>query len=280
MIPNATIFFCIVTLFISLILPLIVLLVYALRNRKQGIVSAWIIGALGFFIPQMLIRLPTLALLSPQLTRFAEFSPLLYALTLAVTAGLFELAGRILAARVMGSRLTPKRALAAGLGHGGIEAMVIIGISYINNLVYIVMIQAGTFDALLAQNAANPEVVAQLEQVRTALLTTSPAMFLLAGYERLLTMVCQAAMSVMVCYGMASGKPGKYILLCLGLHTLLDCTAGISLYIGKGLTLATGYCIIYTILTATAILSMVILRTILRRWAEVSKQEVAYDPQA
>ena len=278
MIPDATILSCIVTLFISLILPLIVLLVYALRNRKQGIVSAWIIGALGFFIPQMLIRLPILTLLSPQLAKFAAFSPLLYTLTLAVTAGLFELAGRILAARVMGSRLTPKRALAAGLGHGGIESMVIIGISYINNLVYIVMIQNGTFDALLAQSAASPEVVAQLEQVRTALLTTSPAMFLLAGYERLLTMVCQAAMSVMVCYGMASGKPGKYILLCLGLHTLLDCTAGISLYIGKGLTLATGYLIIYVILTAAAILSIFILVKILRRWA--GEKEVAYDSQA
>lgn len=278
MIPNATILSCIVTLFISLILPLIVLLVYALRNRKQGIVSAWIIGALGFFIPQMLIRLPILTLLSPQLAKFAAFSPLLYTLTLAVTAGLFELAGRILAARVMGSRLTPKRALAAGLGHGGIESMVIIGISYINNLVYIVMIQNGTFDALLAQSAASPEVVAQLEQVRTALLTSSPAMFLLAGYERLLTMVCQAAMSVMVCYGMESGKPGKYILLCLGLHTLLDCTAGISLYIGKGLTLATSYLIIYAILTAAAILSIFILVKILRRWA--GEKEVAYDSQA
>lgn len=280
MIPDTTIIFCIITLFVSLILPLLLLVVFALRCRKQGIVSAWIIGALGFFIPQMLIRLPILTLLSPQLAKFAVSSPLLYALTLAVTAGLFELAGRILAARVMGNRLTPKRALAAGLGHGGIEAMVIIGISYINNLVYIAMIQSGTFDALLAQNASSPEVVAQLEQVRTALLTTSPAMFLLAGYERLLTMVCQAAMSVMVCYGIASGKPGKYILLCLGLHTLLDSTAGISLYIGKGLSQSAGYLIIYAILTAAAILSMVILRTILRRWAEVSKQEVAYDPQA
>lgn len=278
MIPNITILFCVITLFISLILPLIVLLVFALRNRKQGIVSAWIIGALGFFIPQMLIRLPILTLLSPQLAKFAAFSPLLYALTLAVTAGLFELAGRILAARVMGNRLTPKRALVAGLGHGGIEAMVIIGISYINNLVYIVMIQAGTFDALLAQSAASPEVVAQLEQVRTALLTTSPAMFLLAGYERLLTMVCQAAMSVLVCYGMASGKPGKYILLCLGLHTLLDCTAGISLYIGKGLSQSAGYLIIYAILTAVAILSIFILVKILHRWA--GEKEVAYDSQA
>lgn len=278
MIPNATILSCIVTLFVSLILPLIVLLVYALRNRKQGIVSAWIIGALGFFIPQMLIRLPILTLLSMQLAKFAAFSPLLYALTLAVTAGLFELAGRILAARVMGNRLTPKRALASGLGHGGIEAMMIIGISYISNLVYIAMIQNGTFDALLAQSAASPEVVAQLEQVRTALLTTSPAMFLLAGYERLLTMVCQAAMSVMVCYGMACGQPGKYILLCLGLHTLLDSTAGISLYIGKGLTLSTGYLIIYAILTAAAILSIFILVKILRRWA--GEKEVAYDSQA
>lgn len=278
MIPNATIICCIITLFISMILPLILLLVFALRNRKQGIVSAWIIGALGFFIPQMLIRLPILTLLSPQLAKFAAFSPLLYALGLAVTAGLFELAGRILAARVMSNRLTPKRALAAGLGHGGIEAMVIVGISYINNLVYIVMIQNGTFDALLAQNAASPEVVAQLEQVRTALLTTSPAMFLLAGFERLLTMVCQAAMSVIVCYGMASGKPGKYILLCLGVHTLLDSTAGISFYIGKGLTQATAYCIIYAILTAAAILCAFILIKILRRWA--GEKEVAYDPQA
>ena len=268
MIPNATIFFCIVTLFVSLILPLLLLVAFALRCRKQGIVSAWIIGALGFFIPQMLIRLPILTLLSPQLAKFAAFSPLLYAFSLAATAGLFELAGRILAARVMGNRLTPKRVLAAGLGHGGIEAMMIIGISYINNLVYIAMIQSGTFDALLAQNAATPEVVAQLEQVRTALVSTSPAMFLLAGYERLLTMVCQAAMSVMVCYGMASGKPGKYILLCLGLHTLLDSTAGISLYIGKGLSQSAGYLIIYAILTAAAILSILILRTILRRWAE------------
>ena len=266
MIPNSTILCCVITLFVSLILPLILLLVFALRNRKQGIVSAWIIGALGFFIPQMLIRLPILTLMSPQLTRLSQFSPLLYALGLAVTAGLFELAGRILAARVMGNRLTPKRALAAGLGHGGIEAIVIIGISYINNLVYIVMIQNGTFDALLAQSS--PEVVAQLEQVRTALLTTSPAMFLLAGFERLLTMICQAAMSVMVCYGMASGKPGKYILLCLGVHTLLDSTAGISFYIGKGLTQATAYCIIYAILTAAAILCAFILIKILRRWAE------------
>lgn len=278
MIPNTTILCCIITLFVSLILPLLLLVVFALRNRKQGIVSAWIIGALGFFIPQMLIRLPILTLMSPQLTKFAAFSPLPYAFSLAVTAGLFELAGRITAAKVMGNRLTPKRALAAGLGHGGIEAMVIIGISYINNLVYIVMIQTGTFDALLAQNASSPEVVAQLEQVRTALLTTSPAMFLLAGFERLLTMVCQAAMSVIVCYGMASGKPVKYILLCLGLHTLLDSTAGISFYIGKGLTLATAYCIIYAILIAAAILCGFILIKILRRWA--GEKEVAYDSQA
>ena len=37
-----------VTLFISMFLPLVVLLVFALKNKRQGIVGAWFLGALGF----------------------------------------------------------------------------------------------------------------------------------------------------------------------------------------------------------------------------------------
>ena len=279
---NLSIVFIIVTLSVSFILPLAFLVGYAQRHKKQGIWSAWLLGALGFFVPQILIRLPILTGLS-QLSGFAAFAqthPVAYGFGLAFTAGLFEVVGRYAVARCLKKNLTYRRALAAGLGHGGIEAILITGLAYLSNVVFLVMLQTGGFEAAISQTTAAGRDVTPLLTAKDALMNTPWTMFLLAGYERLLTMVCQTAMSVMVCYGMASGKPGKYILLCLGLHTLLDCTAGISLYIGKGLTLATGYCIIYTILTAAAILSMVILRTILRRWAEVSKQEVAYDPQA
>ena len=45
---NLSAIFIIITLFISLILPPAFLIVYALRNKKQGIWSAWLLGALGF----------------------------------------------------------------------------------------------------------------------------------------------------------------------------------------------------------------------------------------
>ena len=40
MVPTSSILFCILTLFISLILPVLVLILFAVRNRRQGIVSA------------------------------------------------------------------------------------------------------------------------------------------------------------------------------------------------------------------------------------------------
>ena len=70
---NLSVIFIIITLFISLILPPAFLIVYALRNKKQGIWSAWLLGALGFFVPQILIRLPLLTRLS-QSAGFAAFA--------------------------------------------------------------------------------------------------------------------------------------------------------------------------------------------------------------
>ena len=42
MIPVSTTAACCVTLFISLILPVLVLVIFAAKHKKQGIVSAWL----------------------------------------------------------------------------------------------------------------------------------------------------------------------------------------------------------------------------------------------
>jgi len=200
----------------------------------------------------------------------------LYAFSLAFTAGLFELAGRFAVAKLLQRNLNYKRALAAGLGHGGIEAILLVGMTYVNNLIYIVMINSGTFDALIAQAAGDQLILSQLEMIRTQLLATPGVLFALGGYERLLAMISQAAMSMVVCYGVAHRKVLPSILICLGIHTLLDCTAGISLLAGNGLSQTAAYAIIYTILTAAAVLSIGILKSIGRRWAET---EVAHDSE-
>lgn len=264
MIPITTIIACAVTLLISLVLPLAVLLVFALKNKKQGIISAWLLGACGFVFPQLLIRLPLLTLLQGQswFISFAQNKVFLYAFSLAFTAGLFELAGRYAVAGIMVKKLTWKRALAAGLGHGGIEAILLVGITYINNLIYIVMINNGTFDALLAQTAALGVDVSQLELIRTQLISTTPGLFLLGGLERLLTMVCHLAMSALVCYGVAHKKTVICLLRCLALHTLLDLSAGISLVLPQNIA----YPLIYAILIIMAAVSVLILKKLHSLW--------------
>lgn len=268
MISNLTTIACGISLFVAMGIPLIAISLLGIKNRRMGIWSAWILGALGFVVTQILIRVPIITALQSQsfFLVFSQNQPFLYVFTFAFTAGLFELAGRFAVAKLMQKKLTYKRSLAAGMGHGGIEAIILIGMAYINNLVYIAMINNGTFDTMVAQAVAAGVDASQLNMLKETLLTTSPAMFLLGGFERLLTMFCHAGMSMIVCWGIHTGKAGKCALICLGIHTLLDLTAGISLLTDTVLSQTMVYTIIYTILTMAAILSLKILLEIRRRW--------------
>lgn len=279
---NLSILSIILTLIVSLIVPPFFAAVYASRHKKQGIWSAWLLGALGFFVPQVLIRLPILAALSRMdgFIAFSQTHTLIYGFALAFTAGLFELSGRYTVARCLKKNLTYRRALAAGLGHGGIEAILITGLAYLSNVAFLVMLQTGGFDAALAQTAAAGGDVSQLLAARDALMNTHWAMFLLAGFERLLAMTCHAAMSMLVCYGVHTNRVLPWTLACLAVHTCMDFIASISLFIGRGLTLATAYTIIYILLTAITVVSILILQNIRARWAAEEAQEVPYDSQA
>ena len=274
---NLSVVCIIFTFFVSLLLPLGFLVFYALRHKKQGIWRAWLVGALGFFVPQILIRLPILTALSRMegFVTFAQTHPWSYSLSLAFTAGLFEVVGRYVVARCLKKNLTYRRALAAGLGHGGIEAIIITGLVYLNNIVYLVMFQTGSLDAQIAQTADPTALLA----IKDGMMNTSWILFFLAGFERLLAMTCHAAMSMLVCYGVHRGKAAPTI-FAFAMHVCMDSVAGISQMIGKSLTLAQGYTIIYILLMAFTVLAVLILKNIRARWDAETAQEVPYDSQA
>ena len=274
MVSTSTIICIVISMLVSLLLPVILLILFAVKYRKQGIVSAWLLGAAGFFVTQILIRIPILTALQGQswFLTFSQEHMVLHVFSLAFTAGLFELAGRFAVAKLLRKNLTFRRALSAGLGHGGIEAMVIAGIAMVNNLAYAAMINTGSFDAVLAQAAATGIDVSQLELIRTQLITTAPAMFLLSGFERMLTIIVHTAMSILVCYGIAHKKTFPCMLVCLLIHTCIDFTTVLTLVLPQ----ATAYCVIYPILTAVAAASLWVLKNIRSRW---QKQEVSYDSE-
>ena len=193
MVSEISIIYMVISLILSILLPIIVLLL--LMKGRKGVFGIWIAGALGFVIPQMVIRIPILQYLNqqPAFLIFGEDYPVILAFLLALTAALFETTGRLLVLKIgLSRRLSYMTGLAAGAGHGGSEAIALIGLSYINNLVISILINTDRLSLIL------PNDPALAENVRRQLVTTVPYLFLIGGIERIFTMIFHIAMSVLL----------------------------------------------------------------------------------
>lgn len=275
MVGVSTIIAVCVTLFVSLILPVIVCIVYGVKHKGKGIGTAWLLGAAGFFVTQIIIRIPILNLLSlkQEFVLFSQEHYVLYCFILAFTAGLFEVTGRYVTAKIISKNMTFERGMAAGLGHGGIEAMLIVGMTYVNNLIYIIMINTGSFDATVEQAAGLGTDTTALMIVKEAMINTGSSIFYLAGYERILTMIAHVALSLIVCYFVSQKKDVIGIGICLLCHCLMDFIApviqGMSAgALGNRITPAAAQIMIYIFLTAVAAAAVFAVKYLKKKWTQ------------
>lgn len=275
MVSVATVIAVCVTLFISSILPVILYIIWGVKHKEKPVWIAWLLGAAGFFVMQYLIRTPVMVFLPaiPGFMEFVEQHYSVYCLVLAFTAGLFEMVGRLLVAKIVGKSLSYQTGVSAGLGHGGIEAILLIGMTYFNNLMYIITINSGEYDAWVEQVAALGEDASALYEVRDALISTSAGVFYLAGYERILTMILHVALSLLVCYFVWKKKAVLGAVICVIAHTLVDFTAGIlsglsTPYMGNVVSQNVGYVLIYVFLTLVAVASGYGIYRIRKQWKE------------
>lgn len=265
-----------ITLCISILLPIALYVIYGVRNKGKGVWTAWLLGAAGFVVFQLCIRIPILNVLAlnQEFQAFAMNQYVLYCLILAFTAALFEVAGRYIVAKILSKKLTFERGVAAGLGHGGIEAMLLIGMAYVNNLIYAIMINTGSFATVIEQTKAAGVDVSQLVALQEQLVTTAPGFFLLAGYERILTIIFHLAMSLLVCYYVSKQKSWQGVLICLVCHTTVDFVSPIisglaTEYLGNVISTNVSYVLIYSFLTVVAVVSIVVIIKLKKKFQEV-----------
>lgn len=217
MVSSLAIVFMFITLAVCILLP-VILTVYFYKKYKISLIAV-LIGAVVFIVSQLATRIPLLALLAKQ-QWYIEMSSNIYviALFLGITAGLFEEVGRYIAIKFfMKKTLSWKNGVALGIGHGGIEALSLVGLTMINNIIISIMINTGNFDTIVA--AQLPEGVAS--QIKAALIDTTVSYFLAGGFERIMTMSIQIAFSVMVLYAVKFKKP-LYLLYAILFHALVD----------------------------------------------------------
>ena len=182
------------TLIFSFALPLGLVLYF---RRRGGKWTAFLVGAATFVLFALILEsiLHNLLSLTP-LWAVLRGNVWLYGLYGSLAAGIFEETGRLLAFRLaLKNEREPITALSCGVGHGGAEAILLVGLTMVNNLILAVTVSAGgTDDPVMLEMAAQ-------------LAATPAGMFLWAAFERVGAVILHMALSVLVFA--AVRRPGK-----------------------------------------------------------------------
>ena len=222
-IPNLTIAVLVFDVLLSLALPLGLMLV--LRKKFHSSIIPFWVGCVSFFLAvSVLENLAHSLVLGSPAGASIQGNLWLYALYGGLMAGIFEETGRLAAMKLLKKgHNRPETALMYGAGHGGIEVLLVMGFSMLQNLVLAVTVNAGQVQTLLAPLAADE--AAALESGIAALAQYSPAMFLLSPLERILAVTLHMTLSILV--WQAAVKPGKLWLYfaAIGVHAFADASA-------------------------------------------------------
>ncbi|MFO8191821.1 MAG: YhfC family glutamic-type intramembrane protease [Bacillota bacterium] len=243
MISSAAITAMVFTLLICFGMP-IALAIWFYRKGRYAKVALFV-GAAVFLVSQVFIRIPLLNAASG-MAWYQQMAANLFliALFLSLTAGIFEEVGRYLGFRFfLKKHLTWKNGVAFGIGHGGIEAIVLTGFSYINNLVYSVLINTGAFTETIA-----PQVGSEMAAyIQNQLLNVPPYMFAVAGLERAFTIIIHIALSLVVIKALVEKRP-VFIIYAILLHTIVNLPAVLIPGLGYNILLAELYLLVLAVL--------------------------------
>lgn len=202
-IPTMSIVGMIFSLIISFALPITLLVIVLKKNRGNAKISSFFIGCGTFFLFALVLEQIMHFIVLTVTGDALKSNVLLYGLYGGLAAAVFEETGRFLAMKyLMKKNLTRENALTYGVGHGGIEAILLIGMTYVSNIVISLMINAGQFQKLVAET---PEISASLVGIE-ALWTTPSVNFFIGGVERIFAVTAQIAFSVLVFYSIKHSK--------------------------------------------------------------------------
>ena len=200
------------------------LAVFLFVKGRRSVLLPMLTGAAAFVVSQFILRLPLLNLLGQaDWMRPLNANVWFSALFAGLTAGLFEEFARFAGFKLLKYRRGWSDGVSFGGGHGGAEAILLVGLSNINAVTVCRMINNGEYEVFMRRAGHTDEEIAEGIRQFTSLV---PAEVLMGGLERIFTMAIQIALTLLVLYAVRSGK-FRYVWLAVGLHMLVDASAGL-----------------------------------------------------
>ena len=204
----------------------ILLSVYLVRKHHAKL-STILIGAGTFILFALVLEsiMHQLVLKGPHGASILD-NTLRYAIYGGLAAGVFEETGRFLSMKFLMKKepSSPLPGVAYGIGHGGVEMLIIFGITMINNLVISALINSGQTDVIFSKVPV--EAVEQLRSQLDQLQTIGVGTLIIGIWERFSALVLHLGLSMMV--WVAVRKGGKWLWLfpaAIALHAIVDAGA-------------------------------------------------------
>lgn len=224
MVSSLSIIFMVFSLLVSILLPIVGIIF--LKKKYNVSLKIFFIGAAAFFISVQILEAPIHSYFLKLNSTTSEFllnTPLAYMLYGGLMAGIFEETARLISFKFLIKDRDLMSGITYGLGHGGIEAILIGGISSINSIAYSILINKGGFESIMEGLLVEKEVIsATYDQF----VNTSAFIWAMPGIERILAVMIHISLSIIVLYAV---KERKYIYYCLAIlvHAVINFPAAL-----------------------------------------------------
>ena len=214
---------------LAITIPVVLIVAWKMYT-KRSLVPFWV-GVMVFIaFSRMLEMIPhSLFLLSSNpVSKAINGNVVLYVIYAATVAALFEETGRYLAFRfVLTKHPNKETAVTYGIGHGGIECILVLGVTYIQYYAYGQLINNGSMDKMLSAYKDSSQSVDALNQLITNIKGVTQMTCYMADLERISAMMVQVALSILVFQAVyVAGKKYMYW-VAVALHFLMDVPAAL-----------------------------------------------------
>ncbi len=233
----------VISLLVSVGIPMILGLFW--ENKKDASLSSALKGAGTFVVFALILESIVHNIVIKVMGQDSFMELPFYAIYGGLAAGLFEEVGRYIVMRLfMKKKLDKTEAIMFGIGHGGVESILLVGLTCVANMVVSIMLNIGQGSLLL--KGTDPSMQTQLIEQLSPLWLSGPGTFLWTGVERISAITFHICASYLV-YRAVRDRKFSLCILAVILHALMD---GIMLVIQKlsgSIALTEGYIFVFAV---------------------------------
>lgn len=249
MISNTSMTILTLSTIITNLLPIVVAIIWIVKTKAH--IFPLFIGALIFIVFAVILESSMHSVILTTIPVINN-NVILYVLYACLAAGLFEEGGRWLAFRFLIKGKDKKNAVTFGIGHGGIEMILIVGLTLLSTLFFAYTYNKLGLEGMLA-GSNDAELSNMIVETVASIENYGISNMLLSLIERVAALVLHISCSIFVFYSVHE-KSLNYLGYAFGLHALANVPAALyqksvltNLYVVEGLLIIV---VIFTVILA------------------------------